>query len=275
VEALHQNLRTRLEKVYFLTNSRYLLPGLLMSLATVIRCGVAIQGVDKLLLFMLTLFVVPWSLACLALVRLAIGAWTNALSDPHHAPTARKQAILGTVLCLPFLLGEVAALGLLGWLASTGVAAVLVLLVVINYVFHLLLKAPTMAGRALVDQIEGFRLYLTTTAQDRREVRSPRGNNPGQLEKFLPYAMALNVEKVWGEKFAAAITQSGRSADSSYSPLWYSGPNWNPVTASTFLTSMGNSFSSAISSSTSAPGSSSGSHGSSGGGGGGGGGGGW
>ncbi|MBM4141512.1 MAG: DUF2207 domain-containing protein [Nitrospira sp.] len=55
-----------------------------------------------------------------------------------------------------------------------------------------------------------------------------------------------------------------------YSPVWYSGPNWSTFGAGGFASSLGSSFSDAISSSSTAPGSSSGS-----GGGGGGGGGGW
>jgi uncharacterized membrane protein len=127
-----------------------------------------------------------------------------------------------------------------------------------------------------MDQIEGFRMFLTTTGQDRRDMRTSLKSTPDLFEKLLPYAIAFNVEKVWGEKFASALAQTARGGGVNYSPDWYSGPNWNPVTASQFVTSLGTTFSSAISSSTTAPGSSSGSSGgSSGGGGGGGGGGGW
>ena len=276
VEALHQNLRSKLEKVYFLTNSRYLIPGLLISMATVIRCGYAIQGAERLLVLFITIWLLLWSLACLLLGRLAIAAWRNALSDPHHPATARMQAIVMTVVCIPFLLGEAAGLGMLAWAASTGTLVVMVLLVAINYLFHILLKAPTMSGRALMDQIEGFRMFLTTTGQDRRDMRTSLKSTPDLFEKLLPYAIAFNVEKVWGEKFASALAQTARGGGVNYSPDWYSGPNWNPVTASQFVTSLGTTFSSAISSSTTAPGSSSGSSGGSpGGGGGGGGGGGW
>jgi uncharacterized membrane protein YgcG len=271
-EALHHHLRSSLEKVYFMTNGRYLIPGLLISLATVVRCGFSIQGGQRTLVLFVAIWLLLWSLACLALGGLAIAAWRNALSDPHHAPTARNQALLMSAICLPFFIGEAAGLGVMAWAASTEVVVVLMLLVAINYLFHVLLKAPTGPGRALLDQIEGFRMFLTTTEQDRRNARTPSKNTPEVFERFLPYAIAFNVEKVWGEKFAAALAQTARGGTIDYSPRWYSGPGWDPITASTFVTSLGNSFSSAISSSTSAPGSSSGSRGSSGGGGGGGGG---
>ena len=160
-----------------------------------------------------------------------------------------------SAICLPFFIGEVAGLGVMAWAASIGVVVVLMLLVAINYLFHILLKAPTRSGRALIDQIEGFRMFLATTEQDRRDARIPLRITPILFERLLPYAMALNVEKVWCEKFAAALAQTAKGGTLDYSPGWYSGPGWNPITASTFATSLGNSFSSAISSSTRAPGS--------------------
>jgi hypothetical protein len=266
VEALHRYLRSNLEKVYFLTNARYLIPGLLISFATIVRCGFTIQGGQRLLVLFLTLWLLPWSLGCLSLVNLAVAAWRNAFSDPHHAPTARKQAIVLSAICLPFVLGEVAGLGAVVWAASTGVAIALILLIVINYLFHILLKAPTHSGRALLDQIEGFRLFLVTTDKQPRNARTAPQATPILFEKFLPYAMALNVEKVWSEKFAVALSPTAPAGTDDYSPTWYSGPSWNRITAASFATSLGNSFSSAISSSTTPPGSSPGTQGSSGGG---------
>jgi uncharacterized membrane protein len=183
-----------------------------------------------------------------------MAAWRNVFSDPRHAPTARKQALVMSAICLAFLLGEVAGLGLMAWAASSEVVVVLGLMIVINYVLHYLLRSPKRGGRALMDQIEDFRLFLTTTEKEQRDLRTPLRTTPDLFERFLPYAMALNVEKVWGEKFAAALPQTARGGTS--------------ITASTFATSLGNSFSSAISSSTTAPGSRSGSSGSSRGGGG-------
>ena len=97
----------------------------------------------------------------------------------------------------------------------------------------------------------------------------------GYFEKYLPYALALDVENEWNDKFADVLKKAG--VDQDYSPSWYSGTSWNKLGSAGLVSSLGASFSSAISSSSTAPGSSSGSGGggSSGGGGGGGGGGGW
>jgi uncharacterized membrane protein YgcG len=277
IEALHRALRSSLEKVYFIKNSRYLIPGLLISFLTIVRAGFAIQGAPRLLALFITFWVLIWSLGCTVLLFAVFTAWRNALSDPYHKTAARAQALLVSAFSVPFFLGELAGLVGLALTASPAVVLVLIFLVLTNYLFHYLLKAPTRSGRALLDQIEGFRMFLGAVEEDRYRVLNPPEKTPELFEKFLPYAMALNVEKAWSEKLAAVLTDAAQPGATGYSPLWYSGPNWSPVTASAFATSLGSSFSSAISSASSAPGSSSGGGGggSSGGGGGGGGGGGW
>jgi len=142
--------------------------------------------------------------------------------------------------------------------------------------FVWLLRAPTPAGRQVMDEIEGFKKYLDTTEQDRLDrMRSP-ALTPGVFESFLPYAYALGVENHWCERFAREMPEEIRQ-QSGYQPGWYNGQYQGTHALSHLGGSFSSSFSTAIASSSSPPGSSSGSGGggSSGGGGGGGGGGGW
>jgi uncharacterized membrane protein len=110
---------------------------------------------------------------------------------------------------------------------------------------------------------------------------NPPEQTPETFEKFLPYALALDVEQVWAEKFSGVLNVASQAPDSGassigYTPSFYSGSNWNGAGGSFLASGFTDSFSSAISSSSSAPGASDGgSGGGSGGGGGGGGGGGW
>ena len=120
--------------------------------------------------------------------------------------------------------------------------------------FHILLQAPTMAGRALLDQIEGFRLFLADSGHDPREVRISLPGTPDQFERLLPYAIALNVEKVWGENLPPLLAQAAQGGVANYSPDWYSGPNWNPSPLQILRARWAALFSSAISSSATAPG---------------------
>jgi uncharacterized membrane protein len=153
--------------------------------------------------------------------------------------------------------------------------ATIFLYVAVNIVFYLLLKAPTNLGRRVMDKVEGFKMYLSTAEEHRLEKLHPPDKTPELFEKYLPYALALEVDQEWSEKFAGVLYRAAAHQD--YSPSWYHGSRWDGMNTSQFSSSLASSFSSAITSSSRAPGSSSGfgGGGSSGGGGGGGGGGGW
>jgi uncharacterized membrane protein len=160
-------------------------------------------------------------------------------------------------------------------------AVFLFISIALHILFHSLLKAPTVAGRRMLDQIEGFKMFLGAVDGDRMNRINPPEQTPERFEEFLPYALALDVEQAWAEKFSGVLNEANRAPGSEasstgYTPSFYSGSNWNSFSASSFATGFTDSFTSAISSSSSAPGSGgAGSGGGSGGGGGGGGGGGW
>jgi uncharacterized membrane protein len=154
------------------------------------------------------------------------------------------------------------------WAAIGGIF----LMLLMNYFFHNWLKAPTLAGRKLLDQIEGFKHYLEVAEQDQLALTDQPAFTSNLYEKYLPYAIALNLENAWTAKLNRAI-KNGVIERGYRQPAWYHGHRHH---GNHFSDSLSNSFNSAISSSSVAPGSSSGSSGgSSGGGGGGGGGGGW
>ncbi|HEX8467354.1 MAG TPA: DUF2207 domain-containing protein [Allosphingosinicella sp.] len=138
------------------------------------------------------------------------------------------------------------------------------------------MAAPTREGRIVLDRIAGFRHYLSIAEEERLETLHPPEETPELFERYLPYAIALEVENDWASRFTsvlAAAAASGRSQ-----PMgWYSGSSDPWSDPGDFADSVGSSLASTISSASTAPGSSGGSGGggSSGGGGGGGGGGGW
>lgn len=154
-------------------------------------------------------------------------------------------------------------------------------LLVAGYVLYIyLIKAPTPLGAEKTAAIEGFRMYLETAEEKRLDMLTPPERTPELFERLLPYAIALNLENAWGDKFKNVLEQAN------YSPDWYNGNTYNYHRFSTsFISSVAvaqidptppassSSGSSSSGSSSWSSGSSGG--GSSGGGGGGGGGGGW
>jgi uncharacterized membrane protein len=137
-----------------------------------------------------------------------------------------------------------------------------------------------------MDQIEGFREYLGVAEEDRLNALNPPDKTPELFERFLPYAIALDVENAWAQRFAAVLAAASTAAAGTAvaTSTWYAGSgNWSSDPVG-FANHLGSDLSQTISSASTAPGSSdsgdgggsgSGGGGSSGGGGGGGGGGGW
>jgi hypothetical protein len=256
LEALHRDLYSHLEWVYFLKNSSYLVPGLLISLLCVVRSGFAVPGASHVITVIVTAGLLIWSLACAALAVAGLIAWRNVISDPQPSAAAWKQALTTTGVAIAVFGGEIVGLGVVAWATSGMVALLLVLQALFSYTFHCLLKLSGRSGRPLQDQIEAFRMFLTEADKDRYKVLVALPKTPAVFEKFLPYALALNVERAWSEKFAAVLAQAARPRATSYSPTWYSGRDWNPGAPLAFATALGSSFSRAIASASAPPGSS-------------------
>jgi uncharacterized protein (TIGR04222 family) len=218
------------------------------------------------------------------------------LKNENHAVLGKAMRAHGKVLDrsynrvyfnrnLTFILPAILILGLgfaiVFMFAQATVPAVLVMIpaALTIVVFFFLLRAPTTAGRKLLDQIEGFRMYLDVAEKDDLELRHPPEKTPQLFEAYLPYALALGVEQSWAEQFADVFAQLEERTGAPYRPGWYQG-RWQSSGyggSVRGMNAMTSSLGSAISSASTPPGSSSGSGGggSSGGGGGGGGGGGW
>jgi uncharacterized protein (TIGR04222 family) len=185
---------------------------------------------------------------------------------------------LNSIYLAPALLASVAAAAIAAFFNGGPLVWVsyLVLSLALHGLFFFLMRAPTPAGRIVMDEIEGFKSYLDTAEQDRLDqMRSP-ALTPEVFETFLPYAFALGVENNWCKRFAREIPEQARQ-QTGYHPGWYNGQVHGISALSHLGNDFGSSFSSAISAASTPPGSSSGSGGGgfSGGGGGGGGGGGW
>jgi len=151
-------------------------------------------------------------------------------------------------------------------------------LILLNGLFLVLLRAPTSQGRAIMDEVEGFRMYLATAEQNRLNLLHPPERTPELFERYLPYAMALDVENEWGEQFKDVLAAAATGGTGAYSPSWYHGRHWHSHDPGRFGSSIGSALGGAIASAATPPsssGSGSGGGGSSGGGGGGGGGGGF
>ncbi len=276
MKALKTYLALEYERGYFVTNRGLFIGGLLLLVLALLATATT-SGNAPVALF-LTVWLSGWTLGCLALVHGAAKSWKRGLSGGPGAASSLVAAVAGTLFALPFLFFWGVGFTFLADAMTVPATAVIALIILITAGFYQWLKAPTRAGRKLMDEIEGFKQYLSVAEQNRLEVLHPPKKTPELFEKYLPYALALGVENQWSEQFAGLAGEAGRDASNGgYRPRWYHGDSWRHGGLAGLGSSLGSSFAGSVSSSSSPPGSSSGSGGggSSGGGGGGGGGSGW
>ncbi len=144
--------------------------------------------------------------------------------------------------------------------------------------FSYLLPAYSVPGRKLQDHIEGLRYYLGVAEKDDLARLKAPERTPQEFARFLPYALALDVEKTWADRFAAAL---GASAVAAAVAHYYSSDTGFGAGSASLggfsdsISGLGSTVSAASTPPGSSAGGSGGGGGSSGGGGGGGGGGGW
>ncbi|HEY8595547.1 MAG TPA: DUF2207 domain-containing protein [Devosiaceae bacterium] len=152
-------------------------------------------------------------------------------------------------------------------------------IIVISMVFAALMRAATVEGRQVMDEIDGFRMYLETAEKERLNMPGEPQLTTSRFEQILPFAIALGVEKPWSKYFESQLARNAvaDARGGSYNPMWYRGADFSSSDISRSVSSVASGVSAAMIAAQPASSSSSGGGGGggSGGGGGGGGGGGW
>jgi uncharacterized membrane protein YgcG len=91
--------------------------------------------------------------------------------------------------------------------------------------------------------------------RDRLNFDNPPKETPELFERFLPYAIALDVENAWAKRFAGVLAAA--AASGAAVAAWYEDRRWRDDPAG-FADRLGNDLSNTIASASNAPGSSGG-----------------
>lgn len=94
-------------------------------------------------------------------------------------------------------------------------------------------------GRALTDQIEGFRTYLATAEAE--QLRFEEGEDI--FSKYLPWAILFDLTERW-TRLCEQLVAIGRL--SAQAPIWYYGTSWNLHTLDGQLSQMGSQVETAV-----------------------------
>ena len=111
------------------------------------------------------------------------------------------------------------------------VGAIIALWIVMKIVFYNIMPAYNEAGRKVLDHILGLRMYLATAEERRFDKLQPPEKNLELFEKFLPYAIALECQNEWADKFETILTEAIEGGN--YQPSYYSGSsrNWSSMSS--------------------------------------------
>lgn len=195
LDAIQATFREKLKGVYFRWNFGFVGAGMMATFVWALVVAWTLKDSPLFLTFWLLFFT---SVAGLVIA----GVWTS--KPAHPTPAQRIQYLLVPILF--FLLpGFVIYVALPN--AHTFVLALLIS-VVLNNIFFVLMRAPTAEGRRVLQQLAGFREFLVRVEQDRLSRLNSQAEQVQLMNRFLPYAIALNVREGWGDSLAAAFSNA-------------------------------------------------------------------
>ena len=137
--------------------------------------------------------------------------------------TGPRSLVMIAVIMLLAMLGAAGTLLVVAFreitqLLSPEAAALAVLAVLIPLGFSFIMDAPTREARALLDQIEGLRLYMRMAEGPELNALNPPERTLEHYRELLPYAVALDLENAWGAHFSSVLSSASLSGSQNLTP---------------------------------------------------------
>jgi len=197
IDALQDTFRKNLQGVYFRQNFGFAGLGMAATLAWGLFVAATLQESSSM-------FLTFWLFFFTSIAGLVIGGvWRSSPARP-----SLRQRITLAVLPIVFFGLPGAIIYGAALPQSHGFVLALLLSVLLNSIFFVIMRAPTPRGLMVLQQLAGFREFLMRVEQDSLD----RVNTPEQraelMNRFLPYAIAMNVREGWGDKMASAFSDA-------------------------------------------------------------------
>ncbi|MDP2789761.1 MAG: DUF2207 domain-containing protein [bacterium] len=130
--------------------------------------------------------------------------------------------LVGVFAVIIFALQAVVTVTSVGSIAIAGILA-------LTYAW--LMPAMTVRGAEVLEEVQGFKWFLSVTEKERLKFHNAPAKKPEQFQQFLAYAMVLGVEKEWAGQFKDMMLQP---------PGWYRGQPGSMFNALLFVSIMSN-----------------------------------
>lgn len=215
ISAFESGLKSEYKHHYFITNLAFLIGGLVLSFLVIAAVGLLNDNIAPVPVTILAQSFIAVIAAVTTILFLNFrarrtlpqlnlrGLMSGRMSKPI-------QFIIVGAFFFPQLAFGAAVSGQLG----LAIPLLGLCFGIVNGTFYVLLKAPTLLGRSILDEIEGFRLYLAVAEQARLNLLNPPEKTPELFERFLPFALALDVENEWSEQFTDVLSAAGAAGKS-------------------------------------------------------------
>ncbi len=145
----------------------------------------------------------------------------------------KPKKIISISLSLAIILGVIGVFIYFPFnrISSTSIAFLIGMpLVLIGHMlFSYLIIRPSEKKLELQSEIEGLKMYISLAEENQMQYFNSPEVTPEVFEKLLPYAIALKVDKIWGEKFEKTLLKSLQTNNVAYVPLWFVGNTIRPV----------------------------------------------
>lgn len=127
--------------------------------------------------------------------------------------------ILLSVIILPFIGALLMLFSFYGLQTTLMTAVFFFITLVCIGIFYTLLRSPSMLGKSILENMEGYKLYLSS--QDDTLLSTMRNADQkikSLYGKHLPFAAAMDLDKLWTKRFAAFAEEENQ-----LKPDWYKG----------------------------------------------------
>ena len=94
--------------------------------------------------------------------------------------------------------------------------------------YNFLIKRPGERKLYFQSQIEGLKMYMSAAEEKQLQFFNPPAVTPEVFEQLLPYAIALDMAAIWGEKFQNTIATAMQQPQP-YQPPWFTGTVMQPA----------------------------------------------
>lgn len=194
---IHEELSKQFRGKFLTRHSGIIAMGILATFVSCLVLAATAQGRDTTGAVFFTLWILFCGLILGLIVELSFAsAWQNTWRTGSGwlkmLPGTAVIAVFGSVIV--FMLQKLAT-GV-----SPAYALTLASMLLINLGWGPLLKSKSPLGRQMSEEIAGFRQFLQTVDQDRLNRSNSPGQTPQDLDRFLPYAIALEVKDAWGDQ---------------------------------------------------------------------------